>query len=651
MPHCPKWSHLAIATVLVATSGVQAQWEPERRLTRNDASSETSINFARNIAADDSGRVHIAWVDERDGNREIYYKRSIDGGLSWGPPIRLTVNTNESNNPSIAVDGDDVHVAWWDTRSGVPQIWHKRSLDGGLTWESDSQVTSGGNGAHCSIAVRGPNVHLVYVDGREGQAEVFYTRSLDQGENWEASRRISEVPHNSYTPTIAVYETNIYVAWTDTRHGGFPESHEEEYFRRSTDNGVTWDDEVRLTFDPENDPENSWAPSLAADDQYVWIAWFDFRDGNWEIYTKRSRNFGESWSSDRRLTIDEGASQRPSIAKRGDSIYIVWWDTRDFNNEIYWLSSPDLGVTWGSAQRITQNSGTSVLVTVAAAESGVHISWQDDSEGNNELYYSRIPGTPAPVGNGLIAFNRMVAGTPQLFTVEPDGSDARQVTFEGVNSFPGWSRDGSRLVYTSTRSGSSELWVMAPDGSGQTQVTFTGEGGTFVADWSYDGTRLAFASVREGVGHPEVWTMNIDGSGEMRLTEIATNPNGPTWSLHPTWSPDDDKIYYASTSSGSTQIWGMFASGLGKEQKTNGVALDAPDANVPEWSRDGSKIVFWAGFETRYGEVWTMTPAGSERTELTVTTDPMSSDNPSWSPDSAKILSIRTEVELQWRFG
>jgi hypothetical protein len=27
--------------------------------------------------------VHVIWRDERDGNKEIYYKRSIDGGLVW----------------------------------------------------------------------------------------------------------------------------------------------------------------------------------------------------------------------------------------------------------------------------------------------------------------------------------------------------------------------------------------------------------------------------------------------------------------------------------------------------------------------------------------------------------------------------------------
>ncbi|MGH9840838.1 MAG: sialidase family protein, partial [Blastocatellia bacterium] len=236
-------------------------WEPDRRLTRTQAASQTSINFARSIAADEAGRVHLAWRDEQDGNTEIYYKRSPDGGVSWGPAIRLTNASGRSENPSIAVSGDMVVVAWWDERTGAHQIWHKQSYDGGITWQPDAQVTfSPGGGAFCSLAVWKNARHIVYVDGRDGNSEVYYTRSLDAGATWSAPVRLSALPHNSYTPTVAVWESNIYVAWTDTRHFGQISSNplEEEYFRRSTDGGATFEPEQRLTTDPPQSPANSW---------------------------------------------------------------------------------------------------------------------------------------------------------------------------------------------------------------------------------------------------------------------------------------------------------------------------------------------------------------------------------------------------------
>ncbi len=629
-------------------AAAEAKWEADRRLTRNPAQAVTSINFARSVAADNRGRVHLVWVDVRDRNEEIYYKRSIDGGVSWGPPVRLTNDTAESRNPSIAVSGDAVHVVWWDTRSGFHQVYHKRSLDGGVSWEPDQQIIdSPGGSAHPSLAMSGLNLHVAYVDGREGQSEVFYTRSLDQGDTWQPPVRLSALPANSYTPTVAVWGSNVYVAWTDTRHGGAPDRFEEEYFRRSTDHGATWDPEVRLT----DDPANSWAPSLAARGADVWITWFDERHGDWEIFTKHSGDRGATWSSDRRLTFAAGTSVRPSLAVAGREVYAAYWNSHDGNNAIYVLASPDRGQTWLEPQRLTMDPRSSVRPSLAAAPSGVHVVWQEGRDGNSEIYYKRLAGEPVPVGNGLIAFTRGSGPSRQIFTFDQQTGADRQLTFEGENNFPAWSKDGSQIIYSSNRSGSFELWQMDAEGSNQRQLTLGTPGGNFVPAWSHDGTRIAFASVRNNVGHPEVWVMNADGSEQNRLTETPRESSGPTWSLHATWEPGDQRIYYASTASGRSQIWGMFADGRGKEQKTRGLGTSSPDANVPEFARSGRKLVFWSGFEQRFGEVWSWDlddPAGPQR--LTETQDPHSSDNPAWSPDGTKILfdtnRSRTAVEI-----
>ncbi len=54
----------------------------------------TAISHVMPVIAINGSVVHVVWSDERDGNYEIYYKRSTDGGVSWGADTRLT------NNPS-----------------------------------------------------------------------------------------------------------------------------------------------------------------------------------------------------------------------------------------------------------------------------------------------------------------------------------------------------------------------------------------------------------------------------------------------------------------------------------------------------------------------------------------------------------------------
>ncbi|MGH7187514.1 MAG: hypothetical protein ACREIB_14700, partial [Pseudomonadota bacterium] len=129
---------------------------------------------------------------------------------------------------------------------------------------------------------------------------------------------------------------------------------------------------------------------------------------------------------------------------------------------------------------------------------------------------------------------------------------------------------------------------------------------------------------------------NANGAQQTRLT--ITPPNGQfTWSQHPSWEPGDARIYYASTASGSSQMWGMFSDGRGQEQKTRGLGPGYPHANVPEFGRDG-KLTFWAGIEGQYGEVWKLDRLGVPPMRLTSTTDPRNSDNPSWAPDGTKLL-------------
>src|SRR4051812_45174160 len=82
----------------------------------------------------------------------------------------------------------------------------------------------------------------------------------------------------------------------------------------------------------------------------------------------------------------------------------------------------------------------------------------------------------------------------------------------------------------------------------------------------------------------------------------------------------------------------MNSDGSSQTQLTFPTDPNAPDANVPAWSRDGSKIVFFGGFEGEYGNIYTMNADGSGRTQLTSETGTNSSDNPAWSPDGKYIL-------------
>jgi hypothetical protein len=229
--------------------------------------------------------VYVVWMDARDGNAEIYYKRSTDNGATWEQDVRLTNENNNSHSPSIAVCDSIVHVAWVDERDGNYEIYYKRSVDNGVTWEQDVRLTDDPNhSVYPSIAVCDSIVHVAWCDNRDGNSEIYYKRSVDNGVTWEQDVRLTDDPNHSVYPSIAVCDSIVHVAWVDYRDGN-----SEIYYKRSIDNGVTWEQDVRLT----NDPSSLYYSSIACwDCRYgydVHVTWTDERDGNPEIYYKHHK--------------------------------------------------------------------------------------------------------------------------------------------------------------------------------------------------------------------------------------------------------------------------------------------------------------------------------------------------------------------------
>ncbi len=156
------------------TFNLFAQWQPDVRLTNAAYNSYTTYNNAWCIAS--SGDVvHVVWFDLRDLNYEIYYKRSTNGGIVWGADTRLTSNSAVSRHPSVAVSGQVVHVVWDDDRNVNPEIYYKRSTDGGVSWGADTRLTNNpAVSTRPSISVSGQVVHVVWTDTRDGNYEIYY---------------------------------------------------------------------------------------------------------------------------------------------------------------------------------------------------------------------------------------------------------------------------------------------------------------------------------------------------------------------------------------------------------------------------------------------------------------------------------------------
>jgi TolB protein len=217
-----------------------------------------------------------------------------------------------------------------------------------------------------------------------------------------------------------------------------------------------------------------------------------------------------------------------------------------------------------------------------------------------------------------ITFIATRSGKKEVYVADYDGSNARQLTHDGVISVhPSISSDGRRIAYTGYQSGYPDVYVI-DIGSGARNRIVNFPGTNSGASFSPDGGRIALSVSKDG--NPELYTVSAGGGGARRLTHTRGIESGPTW------SPSGDEIIYSSDNSGAPQLYRISASGGSGQLISTGHGY----CTEPSWSPDGKKIAF----NVRGGGEFQVAIADLGGSSHIVS----SGENPAWGADSRHII-------------
>lgn len=367
-----------------------AQWEPEVKLSTNEVSAALNENMGQCIVADGNA-LHAVWCDTNNNGSAIYYKRSLDGGSAWGPDTRISGTPGHDSFPLLAFSSATLHLVFMRNDGTSPTAsYYKRSTDGGQTWGPD--VYLGDTKWWPGVAASGSMVY-VSLNTRlpDGNSEVYFRRSTDGGTTWEATQRISNAPGRSEDPGIMASGPYVHLVWNDNRAtstgGGMA-----VYTRRSLDWGATWDPETALT----KAPAYTYFPMVYLNGSHVDIAFGDRRTGIYDIYYLHSPDYGTNWGPAQQITATPTQDFYPAVARDGQNVHLAWTTGLAGSGEIIYQHSGDGGATWDPpANLVSQGSNP----FIAVAGEALHVIFISQRDGHPAIYYKRnLTGnkTPAP---------------------------------------------------------------------------------------------------------------------------------------------------------------------------------------------------------------------------------------------------------------
>jgi hypothetical protein len=289
---------------------------------------------------------HVVWVDSRDGNKEIYYKRSTDWGITWSNDTRLTNTAGTSYQPVLrgcVCCGTDVRIMWVDDDNGNPDIFYKMSSDNGLTWSGDFQITDNESSqSEPSFAFCLTLVQAVWTDRRNSRAEIWGRRSTDGGLTWVAEQcRSRTVTGSAVFPAIThapnQYDSTLQLFWTREVNTDDHIPAFDVFYQASTDLGFSWEPAIRLT--GYNTPDPAIHPAGVALGSVLYMV---LKDPSAGIRYRSSFDKGKTWHTDSgAVHLPNTEISDPSIALAGRIMHMVWFDDHTGKFELYYLRNPN----------------------------------------------------------------------------------------------------------------------------------------------------------------------------------------------------------------------------------------------------------------------------------------------------------------------
>jgi hypothetical protein len=360
---------------------------------------------------------------------------------SNGDMSNLSNNNGHSELPQVAGSGNNVYVVWLDDTPGSRDVFLRRSTDGGNTFDtkiinlSKNNLQGGGGAFNLKITALANNLYVVWENTPENNGQIFFSKSTDGGNTFSNPVNLGNNTGFFGYPEIAVSKSNyVYVVWHNAGDG--------ISFRRSSDGGNTFDKAINLS----NNIPLSFQPQIAIsdNDNNVYVVWTKIHSykiqnnqqqpSRYDIIFRKSIDRGQTFDG-KGISLannSSGFSDNLLLATSGTNVYALWVNGTIVSGEfslitdIVFAKSLDNGNKFDKVvNNVSNSTGWSFGPQMAVFGSNVYVVWNENPHGKKgDIMFRRS-------NNNGTTFENKITGLSN--GTEGDSFDQRIVAVQSKN--------------------------------------------------------------------------------------------------------------------------------------------------------------------------------------------------------------------------
>jgi hypothetical protein len=404
-----------------------------------------STQYEPSCATDSAGNFVVVWCDYRTGHESIYGQIFDSTGSAVGSNFWISQNAGSEDDfsPEISMNKDNFIVTWYRYISayGDRSIWKRRYENDGtpvtdafkvnntegtanqytpeidmnpagyavVTWEDDRVPqgiyyqrldalgnTLGGNihinaGYMPDVAVSDDSSSVItYYYGND----IYYQRIRSAGDTVGSPLVVSDVTSGSRgASTIDIGPGNSsVVTWEDYRNGNY-----DIYAQMIDGTGTPVGANLKVNDDPGSSDQLMPTIAMSPSGRFL-VAWYDYRDGNSDIY-------GQIYDSDGSLDgsnfrIDSGGTEYqyyPDAKYLSDGNFIVVWEDCRLPSGVYAQIIDTTGVLVDTNFRVDDESHIGSAPSVSITPLGEFVvAWRDYYSEENDIYARKYNSDHSP---------------------------------------------------------------------------------------------------------------------------------------------------------------------------------------------------------------------------------------------------------------